>query len=49
MGRWFALGYEQVIGLAMPQSAGNEVISSVSSAISTSLKNTEKQPAAAQQ
>ena len=49
MGRWFALGHEQVIGLAMPQSAGNEVISSVSSAISTSLKNTEKQPAAAQQ
>lgn len=42
MGRWFALGHEQVIGLAMPQSAGNEVISSVSSAISTSLKNTEK-------
>lgn len=42
MGRWFALGHEQVIGLTMPQSAGNEVISSVSSAISTSLKNTEK-------
>ena len=48
MGRWFALGHEQVIGLAMPQSAGNEVISSVSSAISTSLKNTEKAGSSAQ-
>lgn len=48
MGHWFALGHEQVIGLAMPQSAGNEVISSVSSAISTSLKNTEKAGSSAQ-
>lgn len=49
MGHWFALGREQIVGLAMPQSAGEEVITSVTSAISDSLKKTEKQPAAAQQ
>lgn len=49
MGRWYALGREQIVGLAMPQSAGEEVITSVTSAISDSLKKTEKQPAAAQQ
>ena len=49
MGHWYALGREQIVGLAMPQSAGEEVISSVTSAISDSLKKTEKQPAAAQQ
>ena len=49
MGHWYALGREQIVGLAMPQSAGEEVITSVTSAISDSLKKTEKQPAAAQQ
>lgn len=45
MGHWYALGHEQIVGLAMPQSAGDEVIASVTSAISSSLKKTEKQPA----
>ncbi|WP_287861707.1 DUF3515 domain-containing protein [Corynebacterium sp.] len=49
MGHWYALGHEQIVGLAMPQSAGDEVIASVTSAISSSLKQTEKQPAPAQQ
>ncbi|WP_035009952.1 DUF3515 domain-containing protein [Corynebacterium jeikeium] len=49
MGHWYALGREQIVGLAMPQSAGDEVITSVTSAISSSLKQTEKQPTAAQQ
>lgn len=49
MGHWYALGHEQIIGLAMPQSAGDEVIASVTSAISSSLKKTEKRPAPAQQ
>lgn len=49
MGHWYALGREQIVGLAMPQSAGEEVITSVTSAISDSLKKTEKQPATAQQ
>lgn len=49
MGHWYALGHEQIVGLAMPQSAGDEVIASVTSAISSSLKKTEKQPAPAQQ
>ncbi|WP_293818941.1 DUF3515 domain-containing protein [uncultured Corynebacterium sp.] len=49
MGHWYALGREQIVGLAMPQSAGDEVISSVTSAISSSLKQTEKQPTPAQQ
>lgn len=49
MGHWYALGREHIVGLAMPQSAGEEVITSVTSAISDSLKKTEKQPAAAQQ
>lgn len=49
MGHWYALGREQIVGLAMPQSAGEEVISSVTSAISDSLKKTEKQPSAAHQ
>ncbi|MGJ4137490.1 DUF3515 domain-containing protein [Corynebacterium evansiae] len=48
MGHWYALGREQIVGLAMPQSAGEEVITSVTSAISDSLKKTEKQPATAQ-
>ena len=48
MGHWYALGREQIVGLAMPQSAGDEVITSVTSAISGSLKKTEKQPAPAQ-
>ncbi|SCX17481.1 DUF3515 domain-containing protein [Corynebacterium jeikeium] len=49
MGHWYALGREQIVGLAMPQSTGDEVITSVTSAISSSLKQTEKQPTAAQQ
>ena len=49
MGHWYALGHEQIVGLAMPQSAGDEVIASVTSAISSSLKKTEKRPAPAQQ
>lgn len=49
MGHWYALGREQIVGLAMPQSAGEEVISSVTSAISDSLKQTEKQSTPAQQ
>lgn len=49
MGHWYALGREQIVGLAMPQSAGEELITSVTSAISDSLKKTEKQPATAQQ
>ncbi|CAI37380.1 putative secreted protein [Corynebacterium jeikeium] len=49
MGHWYALGREQIVGLAMPQSAGDEVITSVTSAISDSLKQTEKQPTPAQQ
>lgn len=49
MGHWYALGREQIVGLAMPQSAGDEVITSVTSAISSSLKQAEKQSTAAQQ
>lgn len=49
MGHWYALGREQIVGLAMPQSAGEEVITSVTSAISDSLKKTERQPTPAQQ
>lgn len=48
MGHWYALGREHIVGLAMPQSAGEEVITSVTSAISDSLKKTEKQPTPAQ-
>lgn len=49
MGHWYALGREQIVGLAIPQSAGEEVITSVTSVISDSLKQTEKQSTAAQQ
>ncbi|WP_296214161.1 DUF3515 domain-containing protein [uncultured Corynebacterium sp.] len=49
IGHWYALGREQIVGLSMPQSAGEEVITSVTSAISDSLKKTEEKSTADQQ
>ena len=41
-GRWFALGHEEIVALAMPQNAGDSVITKVSTAIMDTMKSTER-------